>query len=82
MAHPVVASTVRLQLASCCILCCLIFPPDKGSVSDKTLPLHSAAMSYVQGLTIDDKSAAKLKATADELVEERQLALECIREAH
>ncbi len=36
----------------------------------------------VQGLTIDDKSAAKLKATADELVEERQLALECIGEAH
>jgi hypothetical protein len=35
-----------------------------------------------QGLPIDDKSAAKLKATAEELVEERQLALECINEAH
>jgi hypothetical protein len=34
-----------------------------------------------QGLTIDDKSAAKLKATAEELVEERTLALECIGEA-
>jgi len=38
--------------------------------------------SIVQGLPIDDKSAAKLKITADELVEERQLALECIGEAH
>lgn len=51
--------------------------------------LHCSGLLYravlwcaAQGLSIDDKSAAKLKTTADELVEERQLALECIGEAH
>eukprot|EP00882_Tetradesmus_deserticola_P004325 GHRQ01004569.1.p1 GENE.GHRQ01004569.1~~GHRQ01004569.1.p1 ORF type:complete len:343 (+),score=181.72 GHRQ01004569.1:150-1178(+) len=34
----------------------------------------------VQGLEIDERSAAKLKASADELVEERELALQCIKE--
>ncbi len=37
--------------------------------------------SIVQGLAIDARSAEKLKITGDELVEERQLALECIGEA-
>eukprot|EP00877_Chromochloris_zofingiensis_P013202 jgi/Chrzof1/8135/UNPLg00180.t1_MDH3[v5.2] len=36
--------------------------------------------SIVQGLTINPVSAEKLKTTADELVEEKQLALECIGE--
>ena len=36
--------------------------------------------SIVQGLDIDDKSAAKLKATGDELVDEKQLALQCLQE--
>ena len=36
--------------------------------------------TIVQGLDIDERSAAKLKATGDELVEEKQLALECLRE--
>jgi hypothetical protein len=35
----------------------------------------------LQGLEIDARSAAKLKATADELSEERELALTCIKEA-
>ena len=37
--------------------------------------------SIVQGLEVDAATAAKLKATADELVEERALALECIKDA-
>ena len=36
--------------------------------------------TIVQGLDIDEKSAAKLKATGDELVEEKQLALQCLQE--
>lgn len=36
------------------------------------------AWSIVQGLKIDEASAAKMKATADELAEERDLAHECI----
>jgi malate dehydrogenase len=35
----------------------------------------------VQGLEIDAKSAEKLRITAEELSEERELALECIAEA-
>ncbi|KAL0017989.1 hypothetical protein WJX79_009180 [Trebouxia sp. C0005] len=35
----------------------------------------------VQGLPIDEFSKAKLKATGDELVEEKQLALKCLEEA-
>jgi len=33
-----------------------------------------------QGLSIDERSAAKMKATGDELVEEKALALECLAE--
>ena len=36
--------------------------------------------SIVQGLPIDAASAAKMKATGEELVEEKQLALECLGE--
>ena len=36
--------------------------------------------SIVQGLSIDEFSAAKLKATGEELVEEKQLALQCLSE--
>lgn len=36
--------------------------------------------SIVQGLSIDEKSAEKLKTTGDELVEEKGLALECLKE--
>jgi len=35
--------------------------------------------SIVQGLSIDDKSAEKLKTTGDELVEEKGLAFECLK---
>ncbi len=37
--------------------------------------------SIVQGLKIDDFAAGKLKATGDELVEEKALALECLAES-
>lgn len=37
--------------------------------------------SIVQGLQIDDFAAQKLKATGDELVEEKALALECLSES-
>ena len=37
--------------------------------------------SIVQGLQIDGYSAGKLKATGDELVEEKALALQCLAEA-
>ncbi len=36
--------------------------------------------SIVQGLAIDDYAAGKLKATGDELVEEKALALQCLEE--
>lgn len=36
--------------------------------------------SIVQGLSIDDFSAQKLKATGEELVDEKQLALQCLQE--
>jgi malate dehydrogenase len=36
--------------------------------------------TIVQGLTIDDYAAGKLKATGDELVEEKVLALQCLTE--
>ncbi len=38
-------------------------------------------MLGVQGLSIDERSAALMKATGDELVEEKQLAMECLEEA-
>ncbi|GAB4819783.1 hypothetical protein N2152v2_006829 [Parachlorella kessleri] len=37
--------------------------------------------TIVQGLSIDDRSAKLMKITGDELVEEKQLALECLSEA-
>jgi malate dehydrogenase len=37
--------------------------------------------SIVQGLQIDEYTAGKLKATGDELVEEKALALQCLAEA-
>lgn len=36
--------------------------------------------SIVQGLPIDAVSASKIKASGDELVEEKELALECLQE--
>lgn len=36
--------------------------------------------SIVQGLSIDDFSAQKLKATGEELVDEKQLALQCLQD--
>ena len=36
--------------------------------------------SIVQGLQIDDYTAGKLKATGEELVEEKALALQCLEE--
>lgn len=36
--------------------------------------------SIVQGLTIDEASAEKMKITGDELVEEKSLAMECLNE--
>ena len=41
----------------------------------------SGKWSIVQGLSIDEFSASKLKATGDELVEEKALALECLNSA-
>lgn len=55
---------------------------ERGRVRESSSVCDRLLCCAAQGLTIDDKSAAKLKATADELVEEKQLALECIGEAH
>ncbi len=44
----------------------------------RSLTLSVACM---QGLSIDDRSAKLMKITGDELVEEKQLALECLSEA-
>lgn len=34
----------------------------------------------MQGLSIDDRSAEKMRITGEELVEEKQLAMECLAE--
>jgi ethanolamine utilization cobalamin adenosyltransferase len=53
--------------------------------ADGLCPAHCCSCCtchcYRQGLEIDERSAAKLKASADELLEERELALQCIKEA-
>ena len=36
--------------------------------------------TIVQGLDIDERSAGLLKATGDELVDEKQLALQCLQD--
>ena len=43
-------------------------------------PPHQLPPPAPQGLPIDEASAAKMKATGDELVEEKALALECLAE--
>lgn len=50
-------------------------------VPHNNLHKHTTHTIDCQGLPIDEKSAEKLKLTAEELTEERQLALECIKEA-
>jgi hypothetical protein len=53
--------------------------PETGSfMLHACLPLRPLCL---QGLPIDDKSAAKMKATGEELVEEKALAMECLGEA-
>jgi hypothetical protein len=44
-------------------------------------PLPAFSCPCLQGLPIDEASAAKMKATGEELVEEKQLAMECLGEA-
>ena len=63
-----------------------------GRARDSGWPVQDVVYSFpveckngkwtiVQGLPIDDFAAAKLKATGDELVEEKSLALECLAES-
>ncbi|KAI7845353.1 hypothetical protein COHA_001060 [Chlorella ohadii] len=52
----------------------------KGVIYSFPVTCKDGKWSIVQGLSIDDKSAAKMKATGDELVEEKALALECLAE--
>jgi malate dehydrogenase len=52
----------------------------KGLIYSFPCTCEAGEWSIVQGLEIDPASAEKLKATADELAEERELALECIKE--
>ena len=51
-----------------------------GIVYSFPVTCSAGKWSIVQGLPIDPASAAKMKATGDELVEEKQLALECLSE--
>ena len=53
----------------------------KGLVYSFPVTCAGGSWEIVQGLEIDARSAAKLQATADELSEERELALQCINEA-
>lgn len=80
--HQLVSTIAARSITECTHATCTVW----AHIHCVSLPNHHAAavLGYAspQGLPIDDKSAAKLKATADELVEERQLALECIGEAH
>jgi malate dehydrogenase len=52
----------------------------KGVIYSFPVTCKDGKWTIVQGLSIDDKSAAKMKATGDELVEEKALALECLAE--
>jgi malate dehydrogenase len=53
----------------------------KGVVYSFPVTCKHGKWSIVQGLPIDEASAAKMKATGDELVEEKALAFECLAEA-
>ncbi|EFN52647.1 malate dehydrogenase, cytoplasmic [Chlorella variabilis] len=53
----------------------------KGVVYSFPVTCKAGTWSIVQGLSIDEPSAAKMKATGDELVEEKALAMECLGEA-
>ena len=52
----------------------------KGLIYSFPCTCKGGEWQIVQGLEIDAASAEKMKATADELAEERALALECIKE--
>lgn len=52
-----------------------------GLVYSFPVTCKAGKWSIVQGLEIDARSAVKLKETADELTEERDLAHECIAAA-
>ena len=53
----------------------------QGVVYSFPVTSKNGKWSIVQGLSIDDFSSGKLKATGEELVEEKQLALQCLSEA-
>lgn len=52
----------------------------KGVMYSFPVTCKDGTWSIVQGLPIDDFSAEKMKLTGDELVEEKELALECLKE--
>ena len=52
----------------------------QGVVFSYPVTTKNGEWSIKQGLPIDDFSAGKLKATGEELVEEKQLALQCLSE--
>lgn len=52
----------------------------QGVVYSFPVTTKNGEWSIVQGLDIDDFSAGKLKATGEELVEEKQLAQQCLSE--
>lgn len=52
----------------------------KGVMYSFPVTCKDGKWSIVQGLPIDEFSAAKMKLTGDELVEEKELALECLKE--
>lgn len=51
-----------------------------GIVYSFPVTCSKGTWSIVQGLAIDDRSAALMKATGEELVEEKELALECLKD--
>ncbi|KAK9807554.1 hypothetical protein WJX72_002482 [[Myrmecia] bisecta] len=53
----------------------------EGVVFSFPVTCKDGKWQIVQGLPLDDASAAKLKTTGDELVEEKALALQCLEEA-
>jgi malate dehydrogenase len=52
-----------------------------GLVYSYPVTCQGGKWEIVQGLEIDPKSAEKMRVSAEELSEERELALECIKES-
>ena len=75
------AQAGRHAYASAQVRCHPHSTPPSACLPNLSSSLPLPPLPCLQGLPIDEASAAKMKATGDELVEEKQLAMECLGEA-